>query len=92
MAMALVDRAGLLNFLSDTAGSAMADEASCSATNRSVHLVAGDGGFAWFQLLWPHVDVAMSGNDSFAFHKPGQATQASDTARRKVWQRAAKEE
>jgi hypothetical protein len=77
-AVLALDRAKVLDVISDTAGAAMAD-ASCGASNRSVHLVAGDGGFAWFQLLWPHVEIAMSGNDNFAFHAPGQAKLATDT-------------
>jgi hypothetical protein len=78
-ALLAVDRARLLNYISDTAGVAMADEASCASTNRSVHLVAGDGGFAWFQLLWPHIEIAQANNDNFAYHAPGQGAMASDT-------------
>ena len=77
-AVLALDRAKVLDVISDTAGSAMAD-ASCSASNRSVHLVAGDGGFAWFQLLWPHTDIAKANNDNYAFHANGQATKAADT-------------
>ncbi len=77
-AVLAVERSKVLQVIADSAGSAMAD-ASCGATNRSVHLVAGDGGFAWFQLLWPHVDVATANNDNFAFHAPGQAKAATDT-------------
>jgi hypothetical protein len=73
-----LDRAKVLDVIADTAGSAMADS-SCGTTNRSVHLVAGDGGFAWFQLLWPHVEIATANNDNFAFHAPGQAEKATDT-------------
>jgi hypothetical protein len=76
-----LDRWRVLEVVSDSAGVAMADEAACSATNRSVHLVAGDGGFAWFQLLWPHVAVAASTDDAFAFHAKGLATKAKDTDR-----------
>ncbi len=78
-AVLALDRAKVLDVVADTAGTAMADEASCSATMRSVHIVAGDGGFAWFQLLFPHVAVATSNNDDFAFHAKGQQIQASDT-------------
>jgi hypothetical protein len=46
---------------------------------RSVHLVAGNGGLAWFQLLWPQVEVAMANNNNFAWHKPGQATLVAGT-------------
>ncbi|MCC6553610.1 MAG: hypothetical protein IT372_11400 [Polyangiaceae bacterium] len=76
-----LDQAKVLDVISDSGGSAMAEDASCSLTNRSVHLVAGDGGFAWFQLLWPHVEVAKAGNDGFAFHANGQAVDATDTDR-----------
>ena len=62
-------------------GTALAQEAACAATARSVHLVAGTGGFAWFQLLWPHNDVAAAGNDGFAFHAPGQQVMVSGTDR-----------
>jgi hypothetical protein len=74
-----LDRAKVLDVISDSAGTAMADDASCSANCRSVHIVAGDGGFAWFQLLWPHVEIATSGNDNFAFHAKGQQQKAPDT-------------
>lgn len=54
------------------AGHAYADDAACTTTNRSVHIVAGTGGFAWFQLLWPHVDVAAAASGSAAWHAPGE--------------------
>ncbi len=73
-----LDRAKVLDVIADSAGTAMADDA-CAATNRSVHLVAGDGGFAWFQLLWPHVQIAKANNDNFAFHANGQTQDANDT-------------
>jgi hypothetical protein len=66
-----LDRAKFLDVLSDSAGSAMADAAACNATCQSVHIVAGDGGFAWFQLLFPHVEIAKANNDNFAFHQNG---------------------
>jgi hypothetical protein len=75
-AVLALDRAKVLDVISGTAGSAMADDASCANTCRSVHIVAGDGGFAWFQLLWPHVAIAKANNDNFAFHAPGQAVDA----------------
>jgi len=74
-----LDRSQVLNVVNDTAGSALADEASCTTTLRSVHLVAGDGGFAWFQLLWPHNEIATSTNNNFAFHAQGQQIKAVDT-------------
>src|SRR6185295_19448956 len=73
-----LDRAKVLDVISDSAGTAMADD-SCATTNRSVHIVAGNGGFAWFTLLFPHVDIATANNDNFAFHANGMATKATDT-------------
>ncbi len=65
--------------LEASGGTALAAEAACAPTNRSVHLVAGNGGFAWFQLLWPHNDVAAAANGQFAFHAPGLHTMAAGT-------------
>src|SRR5688572_18396237 len=77
-ALLAVERSRFLNVLNDTAGVAMAQD-SCGVTNKSVHIVAGDGGFAWFQLLWPHNDIAASNNENFAFHAFGEQTMATDT-------------
>ncbi len=71
-----LERARFLDALSGSAGVAMADQAACSSTMRSIHIVAGNGGFAWFQLLWPHVAIAQSSNGSVAFHAQGQTKQA----------------
>ena len=57
-----IDRTRALNWLFDQGGDALAGPASCALTNRSVHIIGGNGSFAWFQLLWPHIDVAMSGD------------------------------
>lgn len=65
--------------LERSAGKAAAADAACHPTMRSVHLVAGTGGFAWFQLLWPHNEIAAAGNPNFAFHAPGQQTMAAGT-------------
>ncbi len=67
-----LDRSKVLNVIADSAGTAMADTAACAATNKSIHIVAGNGGFAWFQLLWPQVEIAQSNNQGFAYHAFGQ--------------------
>ncbi len=69
----------VLEVLEGTAGVALAQEAACVGTNRSVHIVAGSGGFAWFQLLWPHVDVARARNDNFAWHAIGEEMEVAGT-------------
>lgn len=71
----------VLEILESSGGVALAQDASCVGTNRSVHIVAGDGGFAWFQLLWPHLDVAAARNPDFAWHAIGEETMAVGTDR-----------
>ncbi len=76
-----LERSKFLNVLGDTAGVAMADGAACASTNRSVHLVAGNGGLSNFSLIFPQVAIAQgaASNPNFAFHAPGMATMASGT-------------
>lgn len=77
-----LDRSEVLNIINDSAGTAMADEAACASTNRSISLVAGNGGFAWFQLLFPHHEIAKAGNNGFAYHaSPAESPDAGDTDR-----------
>ena len=78
-----VPRWKVFEVLEGSGGKALAAEAACLPTNRSVHVVAGIGGFAWFQLLWPHNDVAAgaAGNSQIAFHAAGQQTMAQGTDR-----------
>jgi hypothetical protein len=54
-------------------GAAVAQQASCSAVNRTLHIIAGNGGFAWFTQLWPHADQATQAGA--AFYATGQGTQ-----------------
>jgi hypothetical protein len=65
--------------LNTTAGQAVAAEAACAPTNRSLHIIAGTGGFAWFQLLWPHFDIAEAKNPNFAYHAPGEGGRVQGT-------------
>src|SRR5689334_24836840 len=69
----------VFEILEVSGGKALAATAACAPTNRSVHIIAGNGGFAWFQLLWPHNDVAAAASQTFAFHAPGQSTLAAGT-------------
>ncbi|MSP61514.1 MAG: hypothetical protein EXR72_14480 [Myxococcales bacterium] len=74
-----LDRWKVFEATERTAGTALAAEMACAVTNRSVHIIAGDGGFAWFQLLWPHIDVAAAKNPAFAFHDPAGAVMAQNS-------------
>jgi hypothetical protein len=80
-----LERSRYLNVLSDSAGVALADQAACPTTMRSVHLVAGNGGLAWFTQLFPQVDVAMNGGSNSAFYALGKAKNASGTDKSLVY-------
>jgi len=69
-----VSRSKIFDILEGTAGRGTAFAAAANPTTRSFHIVAGNGGLAWFQLLWPQVDIAMANNPTFAWHRPGMAS------------------
>src|SRR5690348_3395641 len=68
-----VSRAKIFEILEKTGGRDVAFAASENPSTRSVHIVAGNGGLAWFQLFWPQNDIAAANNTGFAWHKPGQS-------------------
>lgn len=76
-----VTRAKVFDILEGSSDKDLAFAAADNAFTRSVHIVAGNGGLAWFSLLWPQVDIAMAGNANFAWHKPGMATLVPGTAK-----------
>lgn len=76
-----VSRAKVFDILEGSADRDLAFAAADNAFTRSVHIVAGNGGLAWFGLLWPQVDIAMANNTNFAWHKPGMATLVPGTAK-----------
>jgi hypothetical protein len=48
-------------------GPAVAANASCSAVNRFVGMVGGNGGLAWFTQLWPHLaQITIAGSSHYA--------------------------
>jgi hypothetical protein len=67
-----LERSKVLNYLADEGGTALADSGSCAKICRSVHIIGGNGSFAWFQLLWPHLDVAQTTDPAqqskFSYH------------------------
>jgi hypothetical protein len=68
-----VSRARIADVLERTAGKGIAEAATATTTKRSVHLRGVEGGLAWFQLLWPHNDIALASdtNPRIPFHLPG---------------------
>jgi len=53
-----VGPARIIEILERTAGTRVAQAAAATPTKRSIHLRAGNGGLAWYTLLWPHNDIA----------------------------------
>jgi len=53
--------------------------ASCTA-QRTVHLVGGNGGLAWFTLVWPAPAVITGFNPNFAFDDPARAVAVTTSA------------
>jgi hypothetical protein len=76
-----VNRARILDVLERTAGKGIAEAAGNTTRKRSVHIRGVEGGFAWFQLLWPHNDIALASdtNNRFPFHLPGGHTAVTGT-------------
>ena len=69
-----LERARFLEALSGSSGVAMADSAACSTTARSFHIVAGNGGLAHFNLVFPHNEIAKTANGNYGIHNPGSGT------------------
>ncbi len=65
-----VSRAKVFDILEKSGGKELAFAAAANPTHRSVHIVAGNGGLAWFTTFWPHNDVAAAANPNSAV-KPG---------------------
>jgi hypothetical protein len=76
-----LERSRFLNVLSDSAGVAMADGASCATTAPTVCFNGGNGGLSNFTLLFPQVAIAQgsAANPSFAIANPGKTTMAAGT-------------
>ena len=76
-------RAGVLDVLEGAAGRGVAEAAGETPMKRSVHIRGVEGGLAWFQLLWPHNDIAAAAatNARFPYHLPGQHQVVAGTDR-----------
>jgi hypothetical protein len=76
-----VSRSRIVEVLERTAGKGIAEAAGTTTRKRSVHLRGVEGGLAWFQLLWPHNDIALARdtNPRIPFHLPGDHTVINGT-------------
>ncbi len=76
-----VSRSRVFDILEGSAGRDVAYAAAENPFTRSIHIVAGNGGLAWFQLLWPQAEIAMANNPAYAWHRPGMARLVAGTDR-----------
>ena len=74
-----LERSRFLDVLSHSAGSAMADDGTCGLTARSMHLIAGNGGLAWFTQLFPYQQVAKTATAPLAFYGSAADVKAAPT-------------
>ena len=80
-----LSRARFLDVLNDTGGTALADSAACGGTAKSVHLVGGQGGFAWFTQLFPYPGIAKAGASGAANYAMTSAYQDANTDNPSLW-------
>lgn len=72
-----VERSRLLNVINDTAGTAAADTAACSSTNRHIHVVDGNGGLSNWTLPFPVPAVVKGTDQNFSHHMVGKGIDAT---------------
>ena len=80
-----LSRARYLDVLNDTAGTALADGAACGGTAKTIHLVGGNGGFAWFTQLFPYPAIAKSNSTTAATYAAGNLYKDATTDNPSVW-------
>src|SRR5258706_4387650 len=74
-----VSRSKVFDILERAGGRDLAFAASANPTTRSVHIVAGNGGLAWFTQLWPITSIATANSQTLAWNFPGQTTVVAGT-------------
>jgi hypothetical protein len=74
-----VSRGKIVEILERTAGKETAYLAAESASSRSVHIVAANGGLSWFTLLFPQPKIGTANNANLSYHKPGQGAVITGT-------------
>ena len=72
-----LERARFLNVLGETAGSAAADTAQCNQTNRSIHIVDGNGGLSNWTHIFPFTKVIGSTNAAYSHYALGKGVAAT---------------
>jgi hypothetical protein len=77
-----VSRAKVFDILEKSGGRDLAYAASANPTSRSVHVVAGNGGLAWFTQLWPINGIAGANSQTLCWNFPGAGTVVAGTDRK----------
>lgn len=72
-AVMALDRAKVLDVISDTGGSALAEEAA-KRPRKLLCITDGEGGLAWYTQLWPWPDIADSTSPIISYFDPGNKT------------------
>lgn len=75
-----VERSGLMNWLNDNGGYALAADVGAK-TCSSIHYIAGQGGFANFTQPFPLESVAKSTSATVSYFAPGQAVKQASANR-----------
>lgn len=73
-----VSRSKIFEILERAAGRDTAFAAAENPTHRSVHIVAGNGGLAWFTAFWPHNDIAAAAPGGAAVKAGGTLVPGTD--------------
>jgi hypothetical protein len=72
-----LERAGFLNFLADSAGTAAADTAACRSTNLHIHVVDGSGGLSNWTQVFPFANVIGGTNPAYSHYALGKGINAA---------------
>ncbi len=76
-----LERARFLDALSGVGGTALADQAACTTTNKSIHINAANGALAWYTLLFPAIQQATVNNAAYSFYEVGKGKMVTGTDR-----------
>jgi len=79
-----VSRSKIFDILEKSSGRDTAFAAASNPTHRSVHIVAGNGGLAWFTQFWPFPAVGTANSGTLAWNYPGAQTVVAGTDRKLV--------
>jgi len=79
-----VSRSKVFDILERSGGRDLAYAASANPTTRSVHIVAGNGGLAWFTQLWPFNGIASQNSSTLSYNFPGQTTTVAGTDKKLI--------